>query len=363
MVCPGSAPLELRYVELSDNDQPRKEGDAAHFIASAALHTRTPASTLYAPGFIAPNGIVVDEEMLEAVDIYVHDVLTTLPEIYPQAEKVVRATRVHEDNWGTVDAYKWKPVNRGGLLAVWDYKHGHGFIDAFENWQTIDYSLAILEDLERQSFDLAAIEVVMTVVQPRNYSPVGPIRRWTVNAAELRRYEHQLSVAAAEAMGPNPRTVPGPQCQHCNGRFGCDALHAAADRAADLAGTAVPLDLPPDALATELKITTRAFDLLEARKTGLEAMGTAMIKAGKKVPGFGLEQTTGKETWTATPEEVFAIGDAMGIDLRRAAPITPNQARKAGLDESLVKSYVHRPPGALKLKPVDETQARKVFGK
>lgn len=68
--------------------------------------------------------------------------------------------------------------------------------------------------------------------------------------------------------------------------------------------------------------------------------------------GWMLEQGFGREAWTVTPEEVFALGDMMGVDLRKKPEaITPAQARKLGLDEDVSKAYSKRPPGEVKLVP------------
>lgn len=364
--CNGSVPLEAGRADLSDHEQARLDGNAAHYIAAHDLRGRYGIAgndTTPTPGVgtIAPNGVVITDEMIEGAEMYVEDVLTTLPEIQPVIETYIGIETIHSDNGGTPDCYKVKRFDDGSaVLALWDFKFGHGFVDAFENWQLIDYSAGVLE---KEKLDPAKTQVVFNVIQPRNYHAIGPIRRWTVKAIDLHTYFDRLREAARGARGNDPRTVVGPWCDDCKGRHVCPALHAAADRAIDRSEGAVPLELPPAALGLELRNLIRAKETLEARITGLEAQGLAYERSGQRVPFFQVEQTIGKETWTVPSDQVFAMGDALGVDLRKAQPITPNQARKAGMDESLVKSIADRPKGALKLKPVNNTEARKVFGK
>ena len=54
------------------------------------------------------------------------------------------------------------------------------------------------------------------------------------------------------------------------------------------------------------------------------------------------------------------MGELLGFDLAKPKePITPAQARKIGVDNSLIDEYSQRVPGALKL--VEAKDARKVF--
>jgi hypothetical protein len=362
--CPGSATLERADANVTDEDA--AEGHAAHWVAAEGLATRS-----VRVGTPAPNGVIVDDEMLEAAEMYVDDVndqhkpSVALMNTLWHVEERVNCSRIHADNWGTPDLWSFTPNDGlGGLLLVYDFKYGHRFVDAFMNWQMIDYVAGIVERPEFIGLDHREITVIMNVVQPRNYHPVGPIRRWSVKLNELHKYFEHLQMSAAEATSENPPTRVGPECRDCKGRHACEALHLAADSVADIAGGVAQINLPPDALGVELRMLKRAQTLLDARVTGLEMQALNEIRSGKTVPFFMLEQPQGREHWTKPPEEIAALGAAMGVELLKPnVLITPAQARKAGLDETIVAGFSERPRGALKLVPANTTQTRKVFSK
>jgi hypothetical protein len=131
----------------------------------------------------------------------------------------------------------------------------------------------------------------------------------------------------------------------------------------EYSGSAVPLVLSNAALGTELSLLNHHLARLEARKTGLEEMAASEIKAGKVVPGFALESTSGRVGWTKPIEEVIALGQMMGVDISKPGACTPTQAIKAGLPEDLVGSYSERKVGGLKLVSSSSAGARRAFGR
>jgi hypothetical protein len=61
--------------------------------------------------------------------------------------------------------------------------------------------------------------------------------------------------------------------------------------------------------------------------------------------------------------ELAALGAIYDVEmLKPPAAITPVQARKAGVDPDLIKSYSDTPRGAMALVPYTETDIAKRFG-
>lgn len=370
--CPGSPTLEKRYENSAvdeDTAKARAEGHAFHWYSAILLHGNEAAV-----GAVAPNGIVVDDEMDEAARMYVADVFATLAlnDMTPadlHIEELVSIAGIDPDNWGTPDVWAFKGVGTKGVLLIWDGKYGHKFVDAYENWQMIDYVAGIL-DAVAIGFDRTKIKVAMSVVQPRNYHPSGPIRRWQMTATELHPRFELLEEAAKESKTEAARTIVGPWCDDCSGRHACEALHYAADGVADMVGGTTSLELPPDALGVELRLLHRAQKILNARITGLESEAMAAIRAGKAVPFYGIGNSIAREQWTKDAADVIAFGVGMGVNLAKPpAPVTPNQARdamkKTGMTvevaTELLKTISDRPPGSPKLIPADTNQAKRVF--
>jgi len=361
--CAGSVTLRQAYPD-ADSDHAR-DGAAAHFAGAELL-----AGRVVAVGQIAPNGVVLTDEMIEAAEVWADDVQATLEPLLADAwrttakvEQRVTIPRVHAQNWGTPDAYAWV---QNFTLHVWDFKFGHGFVDVFENWQLIDYVAGILDAatwMRESNIPDERVTVVMRIVQPRNYHRDGPVREWRVKASDLRAHFNILQGAADAALGPDPQLKTGDHCEYCPARHACPALQQAAYGVVQRTGAAVPFDLPPHALGLELRTLRDAAKLLDARITGLETQALELLKSGAVVPFWQIENAQGREAWTVPANEVIMLGQMVNLELAKPPEaITPAQARRAGLSAELVDLYASR-PSASKLAPLNEVKARQVFGK
>ena len=355
VACPASVDLCARY---PGEDTPQSlEGTAAHWVASEMLE-----GVVIPAGTLAPNGVEVTEEMLDAADLYVDDVREVAAgggDLH--IEETVLIKSIHSDNGGTPDAWHWLAATR--VITIWDFKYGHGFVDAYENWQLIDYVAGILEKLGINGSNDAQATVRMRVVQPRNYHRDGPIREWSVKAVDLRSYFNILRMAATKAwLRKDAKCIPNTECKHCSARHVCTALQQTGFEGMDVVSGMAPSELSPEALSLELRMLQHYKARMEARMTGLEAMAAAEIKAGRSVLGFGMEPTQGRVKWTKPIEEVVALGQMMGVDISKPGALTPAQAAKKGLPAELLAAYSARDEGGLKLAAVDGSAARRVFG-
>jgi hypothetical protein len=322
----------------------------------------------------APNGVALTREMLDGAELVRDDIAATLgPDWakYLVVEHRVQIPRVHPThNWGTPDYRAWSRLNNGRLcLHIWDYKFGHGIVEAFENWQMVDYASGLLDEAGIDGVQDQETVVEFVVIQPRAFHRDGPVRRWRCVASDLRALINRLANAAREATGGNPSATPTPEgCRDCLGRHACEALQRAAYLAADAGGKYGSLDLPPNALGLELRTLKRAQDLLTARVSGIEAQVVASIKRGVGVPFWAMESVPGRLAWTKPTAEIFALGDMLGVDLRKEPDaITPTQAKAAakakGYPPETFDAFADRPTGAAKLVVDDGTRARLIFSK
>lgn len=350
-----------------DDTEESREGTAAHWVWEPHLSYGAP---LPAVGEFAPNGVPVSEEMLDGADLYVRTIdaalaATGYSRASLQVEYRVAMPHIHELNWGTLDTSFYAANLR--RLYVFDYKFGHGFVDAFENWQCVDYLCGLVDDLARMYGQEPALfehglSVTIVVVQPRNYDSSGPVREWTVPAADLRAMWNKLKAAAERALEPVPLATTGPQCEHCPGRHACSANQRQGYRAVALSRRSLPLELPAQALATELAILEDAQRDLEARISGLHADAEVRVKRGEAVPGYGLQPSVGREGWSVAPELAVSMAKMIGIDIAKPGALTPAQARKAGVPADVVASISGRPVGGMKLARIDQAALRKTFG-
>lgn len=353
--CPGSVKLEALYPEAEEAEHQR-EGNAAHWAAQEVGEGR-----LVAPGQIAPNGWVLDDDACDGADLMLSAIPERLRPFVLRESRVSMARRIHPDNWGTPDAWAYDAHER--VVYVWDYKFGHGVVDVFENWQLVNYAAGVVEHLGLDGGAELEHRVVLCIVQPRAYHRDGHVRRWTVPMAHLRNQWNRLEMAAATAVGDSPPVNPGPYCDNCRARHECPGLHKDTSRIWLRFENAVPLVLSDNALGHEIRDLRRLQTLLEARVSGLEAAAEQRLRGGRRIPGLALDSKPGREKWTADSATVIAFGQMYGLQLSKPPePITPNQARKAGLPEEVLKGMAARERTAPKLTLSDESDARRIFG-
>lgn len=364
VACAAWPHMNARYPQ--DDSEESLEGTAAHWVAYELLYSRPVAI-----GQVTPTGNVVTLEMLEGADVYTDTIdadlaAAGLNRSVLYVEQRIYIPYVHVENWGTPDCWFYAPTAR--KLTVYDYKFGHDFVDAYMNWQCVDYTCGIVEQLAQQmGVEVSLLDqhltVEIVVVQPRNYDRSGPVRRWTVRASDLRALDNKLQMAAARVMDAQPLATPGPHCKHCPGRHACNALQREAYKAAAIAGSSTPAELPPAALAVELAILEDAAKMLAARISGLEAETEARIRRGERMNGYALAETYGRQRWKLPADQIIAMGQLMGVNLAKVEAVTPLQAQKAGMRPELVEAYSEKPRAGVKLVRDDGTAAAKVFGK
>lgn len=352
--CPGSMQLCQKYPEPSEETDEQREGTAAHWAMAEVL-----AGQVVAEGQIAPNGWVLDGDMVEGAELFAETVRARVRGPIHVEERLPPGRRIHPHNWGTPDAWAYD-----GVLRVFDYKYGHGVVEVYENWQLVDYTALLLDLLRIDGAADQVLQVELTIVQPRVYHRDGQVRSWRMKASDLRGHINKLNMAAEIAFEPEPPVVTGEYCDHCSARIACPALLKAAGRIAQYGGVGIPHDLTIGQLGAHARMLEAQTKVLEARKTGVLAQIDLLIRQANSVPGWALESNPGREKWTVPGETVIQMGQLYGLDLAKpAAPITPNQARKAGMDESTLSSLSKREPTALKLVQDDGSKARRVFGK
>lgn len=339
------------------------EGNAAHWVFAEML-----AGRIVCEGLIAPNGVVVTEEMIEGGELVVETVRARMPvERFgaPHVEEAVACSRIHPQCWGTPDiwAFSASPL----VLEVIDYKFGHRFVDEYENDQGVAYITGIVDMLAEKFGEGPGLfdqhcKVNFTVIQPRCFYKGSPVRTWSILASDLRGHINLLTGAAAVALGPNPPAVTNSECGDCPGRHACPALQKAAYYDAEFAVKSSPVELPPAAASLELKMLERSLERLQSRVEGMREAVGAYIRQGHSVPWHRAEQGYGRQQWTMPVNQVLAMGSLMGVDLSKPGVKTPKQAQKSGVDEAVIKAYSVTPLGSIKLVPDNPADARRVFG-
>lgn len=349
--CAGWRAMQSKVEPLEADLTKAAEGIAAHWAVSEVLSGR-PICT----GLPAPNGVRLTDEMCEGADLMDDAVGPERSSLF--VEKRVAAPYVHLDCWGTPDAWRM----HGGVIDVWDYKFGHRHVPEYENWQLISYAVGVMFSLYlHEAPEKYDTRVRLTVVQPRDYHPSGPVRTWNTTIRELLTYAAKLKAAADASYLPEPECTPHSACGDCAARHVCPALQGSALTWVERATPPLPVVLPPVALARQIAVLDWAADLIKARRDGLAAQAMDVLKRGGTIPGWALKQGQGRERWAAPLDEVLGMADMMGVDIAKPGALTPKQAIKAGLPPNVVATYSETPVGELKLVRDDGSAARLAF--
>jgi hypothetical protein len=369
--CSGSIIAE--QAAPSPETEQTRNGTAAHWTAAICLANwkvggeHNPRAFI---GTVCPeNGVVVSALIAEGVEVYITDVIDTLSQIQGGREALlvefsVHMPSIHEQNWGTLDASARLP----GLIYIWDYKHGHVKVEAFENLQLIDYLEGLREYYGINDHEAQHTQVVARVVQPFSYDPRGPISEWVFKLFYTRKYVNQLRTKAHEAM-TNPRLTSGKHCRYCPARGRCPALRAAVYNLIDLVDSPLAFDtMTSGDLTTERAILKRGQTMLKERLGAIEDDLTYRVKNGDGSCGLSLDSVRGSLKWKVAPNQAIAAVGLMGIDITRPHCDTPTQARaripaalRHAFDEA-IKSLTER-SHSLKLVDSTDTLAARVFRK
>lgn len=337
--CPGSLLMEEMYGSDVETDEMR-EGTAAHWVLLEMAREQPVCE-----GLLAPNGVMVTEEMIDGAQMILDDVDERLRP-YPDAslgltyEQRVDCTHIHEDNWGTPDI--WGYVAEDGQIFIWDFKFGHRFVPA-DSWQLINYAAGIIRQIGLNGHQDQYTKVTFIIVQPRYYHG-SPVRSWSCMASDLRGMFNTLITTYNEATGPSPKLRTGEWCADCSARHKCEALHKATASAVDYIDSVGDVDYDDHSLGTEMVILESAIDRCTARLKALKVDAEARIAEGRAVHLYHVTPTYGRQKWTAPIDEVLFTGELYGAKLSKPTQaVTPKQAIAAGVDAEVVNSMSETP--------------------
>lgn len=366
--CPGWVVMSQSFPETEETEAQRL-GTAAHEVAAKYIESYA-RGAMYNPkvGEITSNNVVIDDEMLDACEVYADDVRAVMissgvfAEPFLGVEKSLTMPTINELSFGTSDCFIFDHKNR--TVYIWDFKYGHDPVDPFENMQLINYSEGVLNFLMKHKPIMREtnLKFVFRIAQPRAYHRDGPIREWRTDSSGLVGYITTLIESAKLALSGSGRTISGKHCRFCQARHGCESALTAGVRLYEVSSQALPLDLGVEALSVQLSIVTRAHKQLSALKDALEQQVETLVREGKSVPGYMVQPRSGRESWNVDLTEIFSLGDMLGIDLRKPTAVTPKQAVKLGIDTNVIKAYSKKTSSGVEVVPEDGKKARLIFG-
>lgn len=392
VACNASLQLQESVPPLPETDE-EAEGHAGHWIARryvAGYGAELPVGTKFQ---YRGTEWKVDADMFAGAKLYERALGGVHPDLH--IEERVEVKRVHLfECWGTPDAYRYfndaraayescppgLPAERFAagkikIIRVGDYKYGHRYVEVFENFQLGSYVSGVADAFGLDDLD-DNLYVELVLVQPRSYHINGPVRMWRTKLIDLRAIINVANNAAHRALTPfnapigAPLATTGSHCIDCKARHVCAALQKNVMHLVDFSHSPERVELPAWALGQELLIVQDARKRLEAREEGLAAQAEAVLRAGQSVPHYSMGPGRSILTYfdDVNTDELVGLGELIGIDLRKKLErkdqvVTPTQAIQLGIDEAVMRSYAHRPKGALRLVRDNPVTARKVFSK
>lgn len=335
-----------------------REGTAGHWVAyHMAMAARS--TGFYEPikvGDKAPNGVVVDQDMIDGAEMYVE----ALEGFAGTAETMVKIPAIHPEHcWGTPDFWQYHEPSR--TLRVTDYKYGHRYVEVFENEQLAAYASGLMDQL---GLDDQTTKVEFLIVQPRCFHPDGPVRSWTTSGARLRPIINNMHNAAYDALSDKPLTKTGNHCLDCPAAGVCGTLHKGATAVLEFAGGIESLECSATEIGVRLLQVQQGAALLKAVASGLEEQIMHMIEKGKIVANYSIGFTKPLQKWNVPTATLDGLGTLYGVPLVELQPaMTPKQAIKRKIPEAVIAKVSHTPSGAKKLVLDSTTRSRKIFSK
>jgi hypothetical protein len=319
MTCPGSF-----RVSQSVNDRGRSSlwaatGSVAHGVAERVLLNGGPVDRdLGQTTNYDGHDITIDQEMIEAVEIYLNAVDPIIAEAdYWKAEQRVELTSYWYPNnppvdlFGTCDLLAYNRKRR--RLTIADYKNGAGvYVEHTDNKQMFYYAAGALALLRWAFPNEDPLDVEMIIVQPR-VPGHEPVRSYVLPVIDILiwvRAELMPAVAATQATDAPLVLGSGDHnhCRWCPGRVICPAMLAT--RAQHVFDPVTEGDGPEVHDATDGELATFLDDaerldvwIAAVREEALQRMQND----GARVPGWGLTPTRPRRVWRDEDELEEAV--------------------------------------------------------
>lgn len=333
MQCLGSYSMPPTAIETSDDTTVRDEGNAAHWL-SLQLFKRYPIT----PGTICYNGVVADEEMVQHVTRYV--------------ASLDQGGDMEHNTSFTPNDKAWEVRARcdhyafgAETLTIDDLKYGYRSVSPEWNWTLIAHAIGVCLDA-----GWWPPVIILRIHQPRRYHPDGPIREWRLSGEELMQAYYRIDARLrAEATG----LETGAECIKCPARFTCPAWREASMNAIDVSSDTFDDQLSNDRLDSELTLLAHAETVIVERRKALEELVKYKIKSGEIFANYGTMEQFGHRKFKSNVNAAV-LQSLTGIDCSKPGTVTPAEAERRGVPESVIATLTERPSTGLKLVKMNE---------
>jgi hypothetical protein len=356
--CPGSVRISAAIPPRPESPA-ANEGTQAHKLAANLID-----------GYLHCRDVLRDAppstEMFEAADVYARDVLEVSRKTRVAGgdgvgiEKSILCPDINADMVCVPDCFIYNRDARH--LWVWEFKYGHSPVEVLENPQLICNTSAVSSFFKINGYDDQKITVHARVVQPRGFHRDGIIREWEFKLSDIRAAVGIYKNNGLIALSENPPTHSGHHCADCSARFACPAAIQCGVSLYEILNNTIPENMTNESISLFYELILRAKEQIKCLESGIETEVKERLKHGAAIPGFTLEQSVGRLSWSLPTAEIAALGELFGINLKKEMEvITPTQAKKLGLDENLIKQFTKRESIGFNVAPVNIKKMRSIF--
>jgi hypothetical protein len=339
LTCPASVEASARSVSPDTEDS--KRGTAGHWVHEVWLTTGAPPPV----GAVAPNGIVVDDEMVEYVGQSIGWIKRYLDEhkgcVVMCEEKIQIGDYFGlEKSWcyGTADTV----ILAAKELVVHDLKMGYVDVQAEKNPQLMLYALGLCGEL-----GWLWPEIRLVILQPKNGGP----KEWTLSMQELAAWAEEQRPKVVAATLPDAPFVPSEEgCRYCPNAGVCKALQ---QNAIEIARREfdTPAGLIENISPDDLGLLLQKADLIDAALKAAREHGRKLLQCGVDVPGFKLVEARTKRRWRSGVEA--EVEKLIGEAAWDKSLISFTQAEKIAGKEKIAP-FIETPRGDVVLAPMSD---------
>lgn len=327
--CPGSINLMIKHNALGGGKTSfdAAQGTAAHLVASTILEKElgfrddTPNTKVGSVHEVAGHRIVVDDEMLDAVQFYVEAILArvkvnNLDQWQCQVEQRIGCETDPPLRFplrGTADNRNYIPYVK---LYVDDYKHGVNPVKIDGNYQLLQYIyMAVMSLPEDERLELPLVEG--NIFQPRliGTDGSGGVATFEMSVPDLLKWGEELKARARATEAPDAPRVAGSWCQYCPVKMQCDAYTGRQDEVFEADFKDVRSDLPSQWSNEKLAyIQDRASEIKKALDE-VQQLIYDKLQNGEQVGEYKLVAKRSNRVWRDPADAAATLGPLLGADI------------------------------------------------
>ncbi len=172
MSCNGSRLMGGAMPPITNSNETRDEGIAAHYMAATVFRNEFALSELIDRK--APNGSFMTNEMAEYVEAYLNIRSQTRVGTSPFIELDADASHEFSPIWAVKGKLDYVEIDEHCDIHIIDFRYGWRIVEPERNWTLISHAISFVANYRVHPHTI----IHLSIFQPRPYHPAGPFRTW-----------------------------------------------------------------------------------------------------------------------------------------------------------------------------------------